>query len=301
MVTDLPIIDAHHHFWDLSLKRNPWLCGDPPVAFRYGDYSAIRHSYLPRDYALDMAGHRVVGSVIVEADWDSADPVGETRWLHDLLAHDAVPRVIVAQAWLDRPDIEDVLFAQAAFPRVRGIRHKPRVAPDPRSVEPGAKGSMGGARWRAGYCLLKEFGLSFDLQCPYWHLHEAADLAAAFPETQIVINHAGMPSDRGREGISAWREAMRAAAAMPNIAVKISGLGDPRLPWSAEALRPIVLDTLELFGTERCMFATNYPVDRLVAGFDTIISGFKAIVARLPRAAQEALFAGNARRIYRFP
>jgi predicted TIM-barrel fold metal-dependent hydrolase len=110
-----------------------------------------------------------------------------------------------------------------------------------------------------------------------------------------------LPNDRSPGGLAAWREAMRVASRMPNIAVKISGLGNPAVPWNAEALRPIVLDALDYFGAERCMFASNYPVDNLVASFDTIYSGFKSIVAGLHRDQQAALFARNARRIYRIP
>ena len=296
---DLPIADAHQHFWDLARNRYPWLQDEPPVPFRYGDYTAIRRSYLPADYARDAADHRIAATVHVEAEWNPADPIGETRWLHELFAEDPLPRAIVAQAWLDREDVERVLEAQAAFPRVRGIRHKPRAAPSPDRVERGAPGSMSDPRWRAGYRLLRALGLSFDLQCPYWHLYEAAELAEAVPETQIILDHTGLPSDRSREGLAEWRAAMRAAAAMPNVAVKISGLGHPRVPWSAEALRPIVLDTLETFGSGRAMFASNYPVDRLVAPFDTIFRGFRTLVAGLPETERLALFHDNAMRIYR--
>lgn len=300
-MSDPSIIDAHHHYWDLALRRHPWLCNDSPIPFRYGDYRPIRRSHLPADYARDTLGHRIVGVVHIEAEWDPADPLGETRWLHGLLADDPLPQVMVAQAWLDRNDVEEVLAAQASFPRVRGIRHKPRAAERADSVDRTAPGSMSNPRWRAGYRLLADFGFSFDLQCPYWHLREAADLAEAYPDTQMILNHTGLPSDRSPQGFAAWKNAMKTAATMPNIAVKISGLGNPTVPWSLESVRPIVLETLEIFGKDRCMFASNYPVDRLVASFDTIFGAFKAIVADLPRGEQEALFAGNAVRIYRIP
>jgi predicted TIM-barrel fold metal-dependent hydrolase len=295
----LKIVDAHQHFWDLAHNYYPWLCDEPPIAFRYGDYRAIQRSYLPDDYRRNVAGHDVVKTVHVEAEWNPADPVGETRWLEQIHRQYGLPSAAVAHARLDQPDVEQVLAAQAAFPLVRGIRHKPRAAPGPEQIATSAPGSMGDPAWRAGFGLLARYGLSFDLQAPYWHLYEAADLARTFPTTQIILNHAGLPADRSHAGLAAWRRAMGAIAAQPNVAVKISGLGRRGQPWSLAANRQIVLDIIAIFGVERCMFASNFPVDKLVADFDTIFTAFKLIVRDFPIADQERLFYHNAARVYR--
>lgn len=296
---DLPIIDAHQHFWDLAHNRHPWLQDVPPIPFRYGDYTALRRNYLPADFRRDCGAHRVVKTVYVEAEWDPQDPVGETRWVSALAAAHGLPNAIVAQAWLDRAEVAEVLAAQAAFPLVRGVRHKPRAAASPAAVVVGAPGSMGDLRWRAGYALLERHGLHFELQTPWWHLAEAGDLARAFPGTRIVLNHTGLPADRSAEGLAGWGAAMRAFAACPNVAVKISGLGLPDRPWRVEDNAPIVREVIATFGVERCMFASNYPVDGLVASYDAIMAGFKAIVADRPLAERRALFHDNAARIYR--
>jgi predicted TIM-barrel fold metal-dependent hydrolase len=296
---DLEIIDAHQHFWDIEHNYLPWLRDEPPIPFRYGDYRALRRNYLPADYARDTAGFRIVGSVYVEAEWDRRDPVAETRWVDDLTCRAGLPSVVVAHAALDRADVAEVLAAHAAFPRVRGIRHKPAAAADPASVEPGAQGSMGDPAWRRGYALLAAHGLSFDLQTPWWHLKEAADLATAFPQTQVILNHTGLPADRSEAGLAGWRRAMASLAECPNVAVKISGIGLPGRPWTVADNGPVVRTVLELFGTDRAMFASNYPVDGLVASFATIFDGFLSITADLPPADRRALFALNARRIYR--
>ncbi len=296
---DLPILDAHQHFWDLALGRHPWLRAEPPAPFRYGDTRPLRRSYLPADYLADARGHRLAGSVYVEAEWDPADPIGETRWVHELAARTGWPSAMVAQAWLDRDDVEEVLARQAAFPLVRGIRHKPRVAPAPDRVVPGAPGSMSDPRWRAGYARLARHGLAFDLQAPWWHLAEAAALARDFPETPIVLDHAGLPADRSPDGLRRWERAMAALAAEPNVTVKISGLGAPGRAWTAEGNRDVVRRTIALFGADRAMFASNFPVDGLVASFATIYGGFAAIVADLPRAERRRLFHDTAARVYR--
>jgi predicted TIM-barrel fold metal-dependent hydrolase len=298
-VADLPIVDAHQHFWDLERNYLPWLCDEPTIPFRYGDYGALRRSYLPQDYFRDAAGHRVVKTVYVETEWDPRDPVGETRWLQEIIAATGFPHAIVAGARLDDPEVEAVLAGHAASPRVRGIRHKPRAAASPAAVRIGAPGAMGDPAWRRGYALLEKYGLSFDLQTPWWHLPEAARLARDFPNTQIILNHTGLPADRSPDGLAGWRQAMATLAAGPNVALKISGLGQPGRPWTIQANGPIVRDAIAIFGIERCMFASNFPVDSLCADFDTILTGFKTIVADLGRSEQLMLFHDNAVRIYR--
>ncbi len=194
------MVDAHAHFWDLEAHTYPWLCDPDPPPFRYGDTSAIRRSYLPEDYRRDCANFRVVGLVHVEAEHDPGDPVGETRWLTALAARTGLPTACVCQARLERAEVAEVLAAQAAFPLVRGIRQKPAAAADPRDARRGGPGSMDDPAWRRGYGLLARHGLSFDLQTPFWHLDAAAELAADVPQTQIVINHTGLPADRGEAG-----------------------------------------------------------------------------------------------------
>jgi predicted TIM-barrel fold metal-dependent hydrolase len=296
---DFPIIDAHQHFWDLQRGRYPWLQGEPPADFRYGDTRALRQSYLPRQYARDTEGWPIEATVHVEAEWDRADPVAETRWLAELRAATGLPTVAVAHTMLDRVDAASMLQAQAGFDFVRGIRHKPAAAASPREVARGAPGSMDDPHWRAGYALLSRYRFSFDLQTPYWHLPEAADLARAFPWIPIIVNHTALPVDRSADGLRAWRSALEIAAAETNIALKISGLGIKGQPWSLAANAPVIRDAIRIFGADRCCFASNYPVDSLVGRFDAIFAGFKAAVADLAPEDRRKLFHDTAARLYR--
>jgi predicted TIM-barrel fold metal-dependent hydrolase len=206
---------------------------------------------------------------------------------------------MVAQAWLDRDDVAAVLAGHARSPLVRGVRHKPAAAASPREARPGAPGSMGDPRWRAGFALLSRHGFSFDLQTPWWHLGEAAELARAFPLTSIILNHTGLPADRSPQGLRGWRAAMRLLAREPNVCVKISGLGLAGRPWRVEDNERIVLDAIRAFGPERSMFGSNFPVDSLVGSFDTIFEGFYRITRRLSRTDRLRLFHDNAVRVYR--
>ena len=289
---DLPVIDAHHHIWDLRANHHPWLAIESPPPFRYGDSSPLRRSYMPADYRRDAAGQNIVATVYMEAEHDPADPLRETRWVHEVAAREGLPQAMAAAAFLDRDDAAQVIAAQARFPLVRSVRHKPHGVASPEAYDPTHRipGSMRCPRWRAGYRLLADNGLFFELQTPCWHLDDALELARDFPTTPIVLNHLGLPADRSTAGLAAWREAMARLSEAPKVLVKLSGICVPGRRWTPELNGPVVLETVRLFGAARCMWASNYPVDGLVAGFSEILCGMRAITAGLPRTDRLALF-----------
>ena len=295
---DGPVIDAHHHFWDPATNYHPWLRDEPMIAFRYGDYAPLKQPFLPADYRRVADRHNVVANVTMEGEWDPRDPLGESRWMQQLAASSGSPQAHVAQIWLDADDAAEVLAAQAAFAIVKSVRHKPRAAASPEYVERGAPGSLSCPRWRAGYAELAQFGLRFDLQVPWWHLYEAAELAGDYPATPLILNHTGLPSERSPAALAGWREALRALADAPHAWLKISGLGLPGQPWRLDDNRKLIRDAIDIFGVHRCMFASNFPVDGLCGSFDVIYNGFKQAVADLPPAQQRRLFHDNAAACY---
>ena len=291
------VIDANHHVWDLA-NDLPWL-KDERVPFRYGDYSAICRNYMPGDYRADTAGWPVVGSVYVEAEWNRRLAAEETRWVAGVAQAHGLPSAMVAWCDFAAPEAATLLASHAAYPIVRGVRHKPAAAAAPAEARRGATGSMDDAAWREGYANLARHGFSYDLQTPWWHLDAAAELAGDFPGTLLIINHTGLPADRSPEALAAWRRALEAAADRPNVAIKISGIGLPGRPWSVAANAPVIRDAIAIFGTDRAMFASNFPVDSLVGDFDTIFSGFLTATADHTEEDRARLFHDNAVRLYR--
>lgn len=291
----IPIIDAHQHFWNPTINYHPWLCDEPPIAFRYGDYSALRRPYLPSDYLRDTSDYPVAATVYIETEWAANTTITEMQYVAQLRTETGYPNVAVAHAQLDDPDVGRILAQLEGIDFVRGIRHKPRAHPAPGDCAPGG---MLDDNWRRGYAQLADHGLRFDLQTPWWHLHEAASLANDFPATPLIINHAGLPADRSHSGLSAWRDAIRDIADCPNVSIKLSGLGSPGQSWTTSANQDIVLYVIETFGVDRCMFASNFPVDGLCAPFSVIFDGFAQITRALGDSNQHKLFHKNAARIY---
>jgi predicted TIM-barrel fold metal-dependent hydrolase len=295
----LPIVDAHHHFWDVERNPHLWLKQRPLVPFRYGDYSAICRNFLPEDYLRQAGRHRVLRHVLMEGEWDPRDPVGEAQWVHELAQRTGSPHALAAQAWLDRDDLADVLAEYSRLPLVRSVRHKPCTVPRALHTADFAEpGSMRCPRWREGYGRLETAGLMFELQAPWWHLGEAAELARDFPRTRIVINHAGLPAERDGDSLVAWRRSLESVADHANVFLKISGLGVAGQPWTTDLQVPVFRDAIAVFGWQRCMFASNYPVDSLVASLDQIFQGFKELTRPLPPAQRLALFCDNAVQLY---
>ena len=293
------LIDAHHHLWDLRANRYPFLSDRPEPHFFLGDYAAIRRDYLPADYLRDAQGHNVLATVHCEAEMDRSRQVAETAWLSDVAARHGFPAAIVAHAWFHTDDAEEILAAQAAFPLVRGIRSKPVTAARPQDRAPGAPGTMQDESWLRGFALLDKYGLSWDLRVPSWHLEEAAAVARQFPRTPIVLNHTGFPWDRSEEGLAAWRRGMEAVAAQPNVHVKVSEFGLKDAPWDYQSNRRIVREAIAIFGIERCLFASNFPVAGLRVGYDALVRAVDRMLADRSPADRERFFWRNAASFYR--
>lgn len=294
------IVDAHHHFWDLSAGRFPWLQDEyDPQAFFLGEYTAFCQDFGPDEYLVRTAGHPVVATVHVEAERARDEALAETLWLHDLHAKTGLPTAIVAWADFSAPDATDRLNEHARHPLVRGVRCKPRTSPRPDISVSGEDGTMQDERWLAGLASLERLGWSWDLRVPFWHLEEAATVAAQISGIPIVLNHAGLPWDRSPEGLAHWRRGMEALARHDHVHVKLSELGLRDAAWNTEENALILREAIEIFDWRRCMFASNLPVSGLRVDYPTLIGTVRLALAGLPDEARDAIWSGTARRFYR--
>ncbi|WP_395444338.1 amidohydrolase family protein [Caulobacter sp. UC70_42] len=291
----LPFVDAHIHLWDLTRIRYPWLT--PPFDDNgpNGSVEPIARTYLLDDYLADAKAWNVVGAVHVDAGAEAASALDETRWLQALSDERGLPTGLVAFAALDAPDAEALLEAHAAHRSVRGVRHIVNWHADPkRTYTP--RDVTGDPAWRTGFGLLAKYGLSFDLQCYPGQMLGLVDLFAAHPDTPVMINHAGMPVDADK---TEWREGMKALAALPHVSTKLSGFGFVHRRWTEEQIQPLILEAIEIFGTDRCMFASDVPTDKLFGSLDRHLTAYTAITAGFSEDERRDLFGRNANRLYR--
>jgi predicted TIM-barrel fold metal-dependent hydrolase len=300
----MQIIDAHHHLWDLSHACHHWLIDRAPHIV--GDYSALCRSYLIADLHSDAASspYKLVKSVHVDAGYDrGGDPVRETVWLQSVAGDPAsrgMPHGIVGYADLIDVNVAQALGRHAEHANCRGIRQILNHSVDNPGLNFIDRGDlMEDAQWRDGYSRLAKFNLSFDLQIWPWQMAMAAGLAGDFPDVPVIINHTGMPLAHDAVSRSQWDGGMRALAAHDHVTTKISGLGMTIPGWTADDIRHYVLRTIEIFGVERCMFASNFPVDGLMSGYTNIWSAFDSITSDFGDDERRKLFHDNAERLYR--
>jgi predicted TIM-barrel fold metal-dependent hydrolase len=259
----------------------------------------IRRDYLPADYRRDMADLGVIKTVHVQNGRNPADPLDETSWLSALADETGMPNAIIAYADLAAPDALALLEAHASFPRVRGIRQILNWHEEPRLRSVPEADLMEDAHWRGGFAQLSRLGLSFDLQIYWPQMEMALELARAFPETQIVLEHFGMVADRSEEGIAGWRSAIARLARAQNVSVKLCGFGLGNSRWTLDDTLPMLRHALDCFGPDRAMVGTNTPVDLLFATPVKIISAIRAVASELSETERADVLRHNAERIYR--
>ncbi|MFC4595791.1 amidohydrolase family protein [Sphingobium tyrosinilyticum] len=332
---DLPIVDPHHHLWD----RSPILHLVDPPQFGWQEVMLRAPRYMIDDFCADLCGgHRVVATVHVEASHayrpdgpEALRPVGETEFVaaaDSTCARGYGKGVNVCAAIVGHADLTlgsgvvPVLQAhvKAGNGRFRGVRHSAAYDPDPAVLGPAneREGLYRTQAFRAGFAQLAPMGLSFDAWLLEPQLADLIDLAAAFPETSIILDHLGTPVGNGsyagrlQERFPIWKSHIARLAELPNVSLKLGGLGmdytalpsfmvDP--PASSAQLaaewRPWIEGGIEAFGPDRCMFESNYPSECGAGGYGTIWNAFKRIVTGASAQEKAALFSQTAARVYR--
>ena len=296
-----PIIDAHIHLWDLAMDRHPWLRPSGGAIQALGDLAPIRRNYLVEDYREDTKNQNVVASVHVEAAWDrSDDPLAEIRWLETLDKSSGVAARYIGYADLASPAAAAGLDRLAEVPRCVGVRAMLSWHPTaPAKCFAPRPGIADEPDWRGGVALLAGHGFLLELMLYPYQAEEVARLARDFPDQRFVVNHCGSPVDRDPAGMARWRQGLRLLGEAPNVSLKISALTAYDPDPTPGSLRDVTRHCVDCFGVERSMFGSDFPVGRLWTTFDAIFDGFKESVSDMSETEKEALFYGNAKRLYR--
>ncbi|MGD9664995.1 MAG: amidohydrolase [Novosphingobium sp.] len=311
----LPIIDAHHHLWEEG--------GAP---------------YLIDEISSDLAGgHTISATVFVQAHYgyrktgpDHLAPVGETEKVMEIRSEarrrqcpTRIAEGIVAFADLTLGNaVDEVLEAHRAVAgnALSGIRHsvsRDEHFPNGIVLRPAPAGMLADNTYRAGLSRLVAHGLVYDAMLYHAQIPELGAMARAIPDLPIVLDHIGCVLGVGpyehseKERFDQWRSDMRALADCPNVSVKIGGFGmiicgamwheRPAPPSStelADAWRPYVETCIDLFGPERCMFESNFPVDKAMYSYRTLWNAFKRLTVGMSADERTTLFAGTAQRTY---
>jgi predicted TIM-barrel fold metal-dependent hydrolase len=293
---DQPIVDAHHHIW--RLEAVPWLSG-PQVPRIFGDYGPLRRDYGVEEFLAVCRAEGVVRSVFIQINVAPGAEVEEVAWAQSVADRHGSPHGIVGYADLAAPDLGAVLDAQAAHRNLRGIRQQLHWHETPLYRFASRPDLMRDPAWQRGLGELARRQLSFELQVFPRQMADAAALARRHPAVAFILQHAGMLEDRSTEGWAAWRAGMRLLAACENVVTKLSGLGTFEHVCSVELWRPVVLETLELFGPDRCLFGSNWPIETLWTDYARIVATLRECLTGLTGEERAAVLHDNAVKVYR--
>jgi L-fuconolactonase len=276
------IIDAHHHLWERGRFGYGWLKELP----------AIDRDFLIQDYEETVKGYGIAKSVFVQADVDPEFGIQETRWALSLAESDGPLTAVVAWAPVEKPVLEKYLEDLGSHPRLKGVRRLIQGEPDPQFC----------ARpdFVEGVRKLARSGLSFDL-CVYHHqLPAVIELVRQVPEVSFVLDHIGKP-DIARRTMAPWQDHIRELARLENVVCKVSGMATEAdwKRWRAADLRPYLEHAIAVFGFDRLMFGSDWPVSTLAVEYGRWLAVVQEAVKDASSEEQHQLFYGTAARFYR--
>ncbi len=284
-----PVVDAHQHFWIYGTYQTSWMEAPP-----YGGdstFQPLRRSFEPNDLAPELQAAGVCYTVAIEA----ADGLAENEaLLSNARSHEWIAGVVGWVPLAHPAELERALDARANEPAFVGVRHLVNVEPDPDWImRPDVL---------QGLQILATRGFAFDyVGILPRHLQHVPVFARSVPDLRIVIDHLGKPSIEAGDW-EPWSSLLARAAQMPNVFAKVSGLDAGKADhWTAAVIAPYIDRALELFGPERLMFGSDWPVSNLRGGYSKVWRETNIALARLSRDERDLILGGTAIRFYRLP
>lgn len=290
------MIDAHHHIWrEADL---PWLSG-PELPRIFGPYGPIRRDYLIDEFLADLKGTGIEKSVYVQANWAPDRFEDEAAWVQSVADASGWPHGIVAYADFTVDDVAPQLDRLARYKLMRGVRQQLHWHENPLYRFASRPDLAESPTLRRNVAKLAKYGWTFDLQVFADQMAGAAGLAAACPEVTFILQHAGMLEDRSEAGRAKWRKGMETLAARPNVCAKLSAFGTFIHRNDPAFIRDMIETTVAIFGAERCLFGSNFPIEKLWTSYSDLFAAFRAGASGLTQSQWDAIFNDTAARVYR--
>ncbi|MGI9584071.1 MAG: amidohydrolase family protein [Acidimicrobiia bacterium] len=296
-MSTVPVVDCHHHIWRLS--DLPWLSGEI-VPRIFGPYEPIQRDYLIDEYRAEAQAAGVTKSVYVQVNWPVDQSVEEVRWVNEVAEATGWPHAIIGSADMFDPSCGAVFEEQAQLSSlVRGTRLQLHWHERDLYRFASAPDRMNDPVFRQNLKLLPRLGWLFELQVFSSQMVEAARLVGEHPDTTFVLVHAGMLESTEPEAVDRWATGMAALAEHDNVVVKLTGLGTFVRTVDATLISMIIERCLEWFGPDRCMWGSNFPVEKLWTEYGPLLKTYRSSLSAYSLDTQAAVFAGTATRVYR--
>ena len=292
------IIDTHHHLWDPTNGKYDWLTAD--------GHEVFNKVYLHKEFEQDIANLNLIKSVHVQAEINLSETIYETQWLQDYYnnqsLHDRkLPNAIIGFADFLDIKVEQTLQEHLQYPNFRGIRQILNFDKKNKNISHATFDYLKNDLWFQNFGLLKKFDLLFDLSILINQTEDAENLIKKYDSTLFIINHTLCPHDINNENINLWLDKIKILSKYDNVVIKLSGFGEFNSNWSTESIKPLILYSIDNFGINRCMFGTNFPVDKFLsnASYEDYWKAYLKITQDFSEDEINNLFYKNAEKFYK--
>ncbi|GKX32724.1 MAG: amidohydrolase [Rhizobiaceae bacterium MnEN-MB40S] len=291
-----PIIDSHFHIW--RQQDLPWLIG-PMVPRIFGPYDPIRRDYPIEEFLADQEASGIEKAVYVQTNWAKEDFEKETAWVQETADRTGWPHAIVGYADMTVDDVRPQIDRLAKYPLLRGVRMQLHWHENPNYRFAVSATQVLEPNVRKNVAFLKDYGLSFDLQLFPAQMADGAMLVEENPDVDFILTHVGMLTDTEPATVAAWEEGLRRLAAHPNVFAKLSGLGTFIHRNDPELIDFIVSRAVDIFGGDRLMFGSNFPIEKLWTDHKTMVDSYRLAADKLDENAKSSILHDTAARVYR--
>jgi predicted TIM-barrel fold metal-dependent hydrolase len=265
----------------------------------FGPYEAIRRDYLIDEYVADLAGTGVTQSVYVQCNWPKDRFEDEVAHVQQVADAHGFPQAIVGYADFLVDDVRPQLDRLTKYPGMRGLRMQLQWHQNPQYQFASSSDLARTPALQKNVAYLADYNWSFDLQVFAGQMQGAAELADSAPKVTFILQHAGMLEDLSPQGWEEWRQGMRLLASRRNIVSKLSALGTFIHKNDPAHIAAIVHETIQIFGPERCLFGSNFPVEKLWTNYADLIAAYRKAVEPLGDVVARAALHDTAKKIYR--
>ena len=293
------IIDTHHHFWDPTSNKYDWLIAP--------EFEVLNNIYLLKDYIFDLDDLNIIKSVHIQAEINLSETLFETKWLQNIGKFNAsynkncFPNAIIGFANFLNSNVEKTLLQHIESSNFRGIRQILKFDKNNKKISHPVIDYLKEDIWLKNFSLLRKYNLLFELLILYNQAEDAAKLISKESNTLFIINHTLAPINVNKENIEKWLAGIKLLSSFENVAIKLSGFGEFNSKWTEDTIRPLILNSIDNFGIDRCMFGTNFPVDKYLssASYFDYWNAYYNIVNDFNENEKDKLFYINAENFYR--
>ena len=293
-VFEQKIIDTHHHLWDPTSQKYDWLIKT--------NHSQLNKKYLIEDLVKDFNSLKIDKSVHVQAEINTDEMIYETKWLQEISDNNqGFPNAIIGFVDFMDSEVEKKLQQHLNFSNLRGIRQILKFDKDNSKISHAKIDYLNLDVWLKNFSLLQKYNLSFDLLILVSQTENALKLIKRYPNVLFIINHALSPLNFDDESLKDWRKKIKSLSYNENTIIKLSGFGEFNPSWTEETIKPLILHSIDEFGIDRCMFGTNFPVDKFLSSsmYSDYWNSYYNIVSDFSSNEKNKLFYINAEKYYK--